>query len=99
MYNGQFLELGGEKIEQQILAMPESFNSMDFYSQFEQNYPKLYDQFILMYMSKGHDRPHAVQIVHTQLMHTVNDRYHHLARKVRTIPNPKGGQMSEWSRV
>jgi hypothetical protein len=29
----------------------------------------------------------------------VNDRFHHLVRKVRTVANPKGGDMSEWTRV
>jgi hypothetical protein len=32
-------------------------------------------------------------------MHTVNDRFHDLTPKVRTIRNPKGGEMSEWTRT
>jgi hypothetical protein len=51
-----------------------------------------------MYQDRN-DRPHAIQIVHSQLMHTVNDRFARLTQKVRTIPNPKGGDMSEWRRL
>jgi hypothetical protein len=53
----------------------------------------------LVELSKRLAGPHAIQIVNSQLMHTVNDRFHHLARKIRTIVNPKGGDMSEWTKV
>jgi len=99
MYNRQFLELGHAEIEGQIRTMPENYTSFDFYSGFERNYPLLYEDFICIYTDRHHDRPHAMQIVHAQLMHTVNDRFHHLTRKVRTVPNPKGGDMSQWVRV
>jgi hypothetical protein len=101
MKNRQFLELAQDEIEAQIRQMPETYTSRDFYKGFEANYPQLYEDFIHIYMDRNGtlDRPHAVQIVHTQLMHTVNDRFHHLTRKARTIRNPKGGKMSEWARV
>lgn len=101
MYNRQFLELAQDEIEAQIRQMPENYTSLDFYTGFERNYAQLYEDFIRIYTDRNNtlDRPHAVQIVHTQLMHTVNDRFHHLTRKVRTVRNPKGGEMSEWTRV
>ena len=101
MYNRQFLELAHDEIEAQIRQMPDHYTSFDFYTGFEGNHPQLYEDFIRIYMDRNStlDRPHAVQIVHTQLMHTVNDRFHQMTRKVRTVRNPKGGQMSEWTRV
>ena len=101
MYNRQFLELAQDEIEAQIRQMPDNFTSSDFYTGFKRNYPQLYEDFIRIYMGRNStlDRPHAAQVVHTQLMHTVNDRFHHLTHKVRTVRNPKRGEMSEWTRV
>jgi hypothetical protein len=101
MYNLQFLNIGRDEIEAQILEMPATYTSLDFCTRFQRNYPDLYEQFLCMYTRRNPsvDRRHAIQIVHTQLMHTVNDRFHHLTRKERTIANPKGGQMSQWTRV
>jgi hypothetical protein len=98
MHNRKFLELGRDEIEAQIRTMPRHYVSIDFCIGFESNYPQLRENFIHIYTNRGHDRPHAIQIVHAQLMHTVNDRFHHLTGKVRTVPNPKGGEMSEWVR-
>jgi hypothetical protein len=98
MYNRQFLQLGKNEIEEQILAMPRTYTSFDYYTAFERNHGQQYQQFIRIYMARNHDEPHAIQIVNSQLMHTVNDRFHHLTRKVSTVPNPKGGDMSEWVR-
>ena len=94
----QFCEMGHDEIEAQIGNMPERYVSCEFCNDFEANYPQLRRDFIRIYTDRGHDLPHAIQIVHSQLMHTVNDRFHHLTRKVRTVRNPKGGDMSEWVR-
>ena len=99
MYNRRFLELGEAEIEAQIRRMPRHYVSLDFCTAFETNYPQLREDFIRIYTNRNHDLPHAIQIVHSQLMHTVNDRFRHLTYKVGTIPNPKGGEMSEWVRV
>jgi hypothetical protein len=99
MYNEQFLTIASTEIEAQIRTMPAHFTSNEFYERFARNYSAKYEELILLYMARNHDRPHAIQIVNSQLMHTVNDRFHHLARKVRTIANPKGGDMSEWTRA
>ena len=98
MYNRQFLEMGHDEIEAQIRRMPERYLSSEFCDDFEANYPQLIEDFVRIYTARRHDRPHAVQIVHSQLMNTVNDRFHRLTRKLRTVPNPKGGDMSEWVR-
>ena len=79
--------------------MPQTFTSSDFCEVFQENHSRQYEAFLEIYARRHHDRAHAVQIVHSQLMHTVNDRFSHLARKVRTLPNPKGGAMSEWRRA
>jgi len=88
MYNQQILDLARGEIEQQIQSMPAQFTSFDFYTAFAANHSRIYTQ--------RHDRPHAIQILHSQLMHTVNDRFSHLVRKTHTIANPKGGDMSAW---
>jgi hypothetical protein len=98
MYNKQFLTIAGNEIESQIRAMPELFDSREFYQGFAQNHPVKYEYLISLYVARDHDRPHAIQIVNSQLMHTVNDRFHHLVLKVGTVANPKGGDMSEWTR-
>ncbi len=98
MYNRQFMKIAQNQIETQILAMPVDYTSFDFYTSFEQNHPREYEQFLRLYTVRGHDRDHAVQIVNSQLMHTVHDRFPHLTQKVETIPNPKGGDMSRWVR-
>jgi hypothetical protein len=79
--------------------MPVHFTSAEFYELFAENHSAKYEELIHIYTARNHDRPHAIQIVNSQLMHTVNDRFHHLARKIRTIVNPKGGDMSEWAKV
>ncbi len=99
MYNQQFLVIAKDEIEAQILAMPVNFTSVDYYSAFEINYPQKYEYMIRVYTERHRDEPHARQIVNSQLMHTVNDRFHHLVHKVETIDNPKGGDMSRWSRI
>ena len=103
MYNRRMLERAHKEIEAQIRRMPRVKNctSLDFYTGFQENHSTLYEEFIRMYMDRDStvDRPHAEQVVHAQLMHTVNHCFHHLIRKVRTIPNPKGGNQSEWIRL
>lgn len=99
MYNEQFLTIASTEIELQIRAMPAQFNSNEFYERFAKNHSAKYEELIRLYTARNHDRAHAIQIVNSQLMHTVNDRFHHLVRKVRTVANPKGGDMSEWSRA
>jgi hypothetical protein len=103
MYNAQFLQLGHVEIERQILAMParpHNYTSEDYLAGFCKNNPLLYANFIRIYTNRHHNRPHAMQIVHSQLMHTVNNCFPHLTRKVRTIPNlKKGGDMSLWVRL
>ncbi|PYP84512.1 MAG: hypothetical protein DMG65_22315 [Candidatus Angelobacter sp. Gp1-AA117] len=95
MYNQQILDLARGEIEQQIQSMPAQFTSFDFYTAFAANHSRKYQQLIRIYTQR-HDRPHAIQILHSQLMHTVNDRFSHLVRKTHTIANPKGGDMSAW---
>jgi len=99
MHNQQFLDEGRTQIETQIRAMPRQFLADAFCADFERNYPALYEQFVGMYTSRGHDRPHAIQSVHAQLMSTVNTCFGHLTHKVATVQNPKGGDMSAWERV
>jgi hypothetical protein len=99
MYNEQFLAIASSEIEAQIRSMPNRFDSREFYDQFPANYRAKYEELVRLYTARGHDEPHASQIVNSQLMQTVNDRFHHLARKVKTVANPKGGDMREWAKV
>jgi hypothetical protein len=99
MYNQRMLDLAADEIRNQITAMSRDYTSLDFCTAFKRTYSAYYEEFIRFYTARGHSRPHAIQVVHSQLMHTVNSRFYHLTRKVRTIPNPKGGEMSAWVRV
>jgi hypothetical protein len=99
MHNSRFLKDGHDEIERQILSMPFSYQSDGFLNGFARSSPQIYEHFIRIYTSRGHDRPRAIQIVHSQLMHTVSDRFPSLTRKIRTISNPKGGDMSLWVRL
>jgi hypothetical protein len=98
MYNRQFLLLAQNEIEAQILAMPRDYTSFDYYTNFASNHGARYEEFVRIYTARNHDRPHAIQIVNSQLMLTVNNCFHHLTHKVRTVANPKGGDMSAWVR-
>jgi hypothetical protein len=96
VYNRRILAEMQDEIAEQIQAMPNNYTSLDFYTALRINHPHKYEAFILSYMRRGHDRPHAIQIFHSQLMHTVSHSFSRLTRKVATIGNPKGGEMSQW---
>jgi hypothetical protein len=97
MYNRYMMEHAAE-IRAEILAMPPNYVSPDYLTAFPQRNPDVYDDWIRMYMSRNHSRPHAIQIVNSQLMHTVNHCFSELTRKTSTEKNPKGGNMSRWIR-
>ena len=99
MYNRRFLDLADAEIAAQIRSMPPSFTSERFCQGFAERFPEKWERFVSLYTARSHDRPHAIQIVHAQLMHTVQSRFAHLTRKTRTVPNRKGGDMSEWVRT
>jgi hypothetical protein len=99
MYNQQMLDLATVEIEAQIAAMASTYTSAEFYTEFALHYSGIYSQFIRSFTAREHDESHAIQLVNSQLMHTVNDKFSHLTRKVKTIPNPKGGDMSEWIKL
>jgi hypothetical protein len=88
-----------DEIVEQIQAMANNYTSLEFYTALEINHPQRCEALILSYMQRGHDRPHATQIFHSQLMHTVSHSFSQLTRKVATIGNPKGGDMSQWVRL
>jgi len=98
MYNRQFMEDAAEEMRDTILAMRPNYVSTDYYTAFERGNPHVYDGWIRIYTRRGHLRPHAIQIVNSQLMHTVNHCFSELTRKTSTVPNPKGGDMSRWIR-
>jgi hypothetical protein len=101
MYNSHFLQTGRDEIERQILAMPlppHNYGSDDYLRGFCASNPQLYRDWIGGYLTRHHTLPHAKQIVHSQLMHTVSTCFPHLTRKVQTIPNLKGGDTSLWER-
>lgn len=97
MWNKRMMEYEHE-LRAVLLAMHPNFVSPDYYAAFERYNRQAYGEFVHTYMQRGHDRPHAVQIVNSQLMHTVNHCFPKLTRKVSNVPNPKGGNMSCWIR-
>ena len=99
MYSHNILAVAATQIELHLRSMPRSFTSEEFLKSFAAVYPRQYAAIVKLYLPRAVDRPHAVQTAHAILMHTVNDRFHRLAAKTATIPNPKGGQMSRWRRA
>ena len=99
MYNKRILEIAGTEIEGLLQSMPTRFGSDSFYLPFAYHHPRKYETIVQSYVTRGHDRAHAIQIAHSQLMHTVNDKFDHLVKKIADCPNPKGGRMSRWVRT
>jgi hypothetical protein len=99
MYNAHFLRTGHDEIERQILAMPHNYESPDYLSGFSASHARIYRDWIDGYLARHHTLPHAIQIVNSQLMHTVSHCFPRLTHKVSTIKNPKGGDMSWWVRL
>jgi hypothetical protein len=99
MYSKRVLDYMRDEIEQQIQAMPNTFSSADFYVALQNNYPVKYEDLVSSYIDPVTDHRHAIQKMHAQLMHTVNACFSQLTRKVATVANPKGGDMSQWERL
>jgi hypothetical protein len=98
-YSKRVLDELGTEMERQIRAMPREYTSTDFYTALERNHAQKYENLVRSYMSHVVDRPHAIQKMHTQLMQTVNTCFSQLTRKMATISNPRGGNMSRWVRL
>lgn len=49
MYNPQMLDLAADEIEDQIHAMPRNYASFDFCTEFKNNYPQRYREFVLLF--------------------------------------------------
>jgi hypothetical protein len=96
MYSRKILGIASNQIESSLRSMPHKFTSHEFIEAFSAAHSHEYETMIRGYMNKKTDRAHAMQSAHAMLMHTVNDRFSHLASKIKTIPNPKGGEMSSW---
>jgi hypothetical protein len=97
-YNKAFYNHADCEMRDQVLAMPKRFNSVEFCTQFSNNYPSEYEWLVLRYRRKW-DRAHAVQIANREITHTLRNKYADLVKKIGEAPNPHGGSMSLWQRV
>jgi len=62
MYNEQFVAIASTEIEAQIRPMPVHFTSSEFYERFAQEHSAKYEELILIYTARNHDRPHQSKL-------------------------------------
>jgi hypothetical protein len=100
-YNKALLQHANAELRDQASSMSQTFNSVDFCEAFAANYPLEYEWLVQRYTQspKHWDRPHAVQIAHREITHTLKNKYSDLVQKVGEAPNPRGGTMSLWRRI
>jgi hypothetical protein len=98
--NKVLLDLAQAEMHQELLSMStrRDFSSADYLDAFAAHAPNEYAQFRARYTNRGWDLPHATQIAHREIMHTVKNKFRDLVTKVGEAPNPRGGTMSIWRR-
>jgi hypothetical protein len=100
-YNKALYRHAEAELRDQALAMPPRFDSVQFCNGFSANHSQEYERLVRRYMNspRAWDRPHAVQIAHREITHTLKNKYSDLVEKVGEAPNPHGGTMSLWRRL
>lgn len=100
-YNKAFYRHAEAELRDQALAMPVCFNSVEFCDAFSINHRPEYEWLVQRYMNSPRqwDQPHAVQIAHREITHTLKNKCSDLVAKVGEDRNPHGGTMSLWRRL
>jgi hypothetical protein len=98
--NKALLDLAEAEMHRELLGMSttRNFSSADYLAAFAVHAANEYGQFRTRYTSRGWDLPHATQIAHREIMHTLKNKFGDLVTKVGEAPNPHGGTMSLWRR-
>jgi hypothetical protein len=98
-YNKAFFQLAEVEMHTQLLALPTDFNSVQFCNEFSRNHNQEYLWLVKRFMTRGYDRPHAVQIANREITHTLKNKFPDLVEKIGEAPNHyHGGTMSLWRR-
>jgi hypothetical protein len=98
MHYNKFLFVSAEsEMRDQIFRMDPEFTSRDFVEGFARDAYQEYEALVARYCH--YDRPHAEQIAHREITHTLRNKFADLVTKTGDCENPKGGTMSKWRRV
>ena len=97
--NDAVIRIAEAEIPDQVLRLPRQFTSADFLTGLAQHAPREYETIVRLYTVRGYDRPHAKQIAHREITHTLRNGFADLVVKVGDCPNPKGGTMGVWNRI
>ncbi len=96
-YNKEFFNMAEAEMHAQLLAMPKQFDSVQFCDELSRNHKLEYEWLVTRFVARGYDRPHAVQITHREITHTLRSKFANLVKKVGDAPNHyHGGKMSLW---
>ena len=99
MHYNKFLFASAEsEMRDQILQMDPEFTSKDFVEGFARDADQEYEALVARYRAR-YDRPHAEQIAHREITHTLRNKFADLVTKTGNCKNPKGGTMSQWRRL
>jgi hypothetical protein len=98
--NKELMYLAEPEMRRELLSMSTTriFSSVDYLDAFAAHAANKYAQFRARYTNRGWDLPHATQIAHREIMHTLKNKFGDLVTKVGDSPNPHGGTMSLWHR-
>ena len=97
-YNKFLFDSAESEMRDQILQMSPQFTSKDFVDGFARDSGHEYEALVRRYLGP-YDRPHAEQIAHREITHTLRNKFSDLVTKIGDCSNPKGGTMSLWRRV
>ena len=86
-YNKAFFQLAEAEMQTQLLALPTDFNSVQFCNEFSRNHNQEYEWLVKRFMTRGYDRPHAVQIANREITHTLKNKFPDLVEKIGEAPN------------
>jgi hypothetical protein len=99
MHYNEFLFASAEsELRDQILQMAPQFTSKDFIEGFVRDSDREYEALVARYRNR-YDHPHAEQIAHREITHTLRNKFQDLVIKTGDCKNPKGGTMSQWRRL
>jgi hypothetical protein len=99
-WNKALLDLAEAEMHRELLGMSAThrFSSVDYLDAFAAHAANEYGQFRARYTNRDWDVPHATQVAHREIMHTLKNKFGDLVTKVGEAPNPRGGTMSLWHR-
>ena len=105
-YSRAVMCIAGSRIPQTIRSLPTKFTSDEFIDLFAKTCGLEYEIIVRYYLAEQPESRspvdrlrHAKQNAHVQIMHTVRNRFQRMVEKTGNVPNPNGGDQSEWEKV